>query len=504
MKRFNFEGRRLSKPTVLGAMALILGLGIINQSCSGGGSSSGGGGGGSSVNSLAFPNDLAVASPTASSSTLMMGYSNDLGAFAIDSGAKASDKKQAMEQVLSNSNGAGCSIAITTIAPTNATCYGPQLSYQNHPDGTASGNCPGSAPFSSYPCLPTGDLGIWTATESTGEACAAAELNSRIKGVASQVDAGLFTMAGMICALKLSGQSEPTLGNTVDLTSSLSGKITIDGQVVSLTSATITATTATAGTAYVSQILGTTNSGTKVYSIRLKHIPTNSDNSTYTGKLSISKIQAGAPGQVDATSILYNKSSASSTIYELRSANFSGSSTDPYVSSTNKSVKLTTGWANNANYIITQYDPSTFTGNVLYAWQAGSGDSHTRVFNANISGTTNPTGTAYFGFGPNFGSGSGYGSITGMICNWAGPGNSHTPVTKVQKQTMTTSGGKFVVSTSNITYDPVNACESNSGTFQYSTNATTWTTANTTTENLVSQSEVASNITAPTAPTDVD
>ena len=50
-----------------------------------------------------------------------------------------------------------------------------------------------------------------------------------------------------------------------------------------------------------------------------------------------------------------------------------------------------------------------------------------------------------------------------MICNWAGPGNQHTGITKLQKQTMTMTGGKFVVGTNNITYTPSNDCSNNVG-----------------------------------------
>jgi hypothetical protein len=101
-------------------------------------------------------------------------------------------------------------------------------------------------------------------------------------------------------------------------------------------------------------------------------------------------------------------------------------------------------------------------------------------------------------------SSTGLGTISGMICNWAGPGNSHTPVNYVQKQTLTLTSSKFVASNSLITYDPVNSCESSDTTFSYTGPAGTSITADTTTMNLVGLSEVSANITAPTAPANVD
>ena len=148
---------------------------------------------------------------------------------------------------------------------------------------------------------------------------------------------------------------------------------------------------------------------------------------------------------------------------------------------------------------------SDYTGQFAYAWQAGNGDSHTRAMNliiSNFSGT--PAGTGFFGFGPQVQVGAG--GIQGMICQWSQSGNVHSPeAAKVQKQKITFSGGKFIVSGStNTTFDPVPACET-------AVNMPmTWGTSgtrnsNTTTENLAPLSEVATTFgTLPTAPTTVD
>ena len=90
-----------------------------------------------------------------------------------------------------------------------------------------------------------------------------------------------------------------------------------------------------------------------------------------------------------------------------------------------------------------------------------------------------------------------------MICNWAGPGSSHTPVSKVQKQIMTRSSTYFTATTSYLTYDPVNACDSSSG-MTYNKSGQSAITDSTTTSNLVNLSDWTSNMTNVTAPTDVD
>ncbi len=176
-----------------------------------------------------------------------------------------------------------------------------------------------------------------------------------------------------------------------------------------------------------------------------------------------------------------------------------------WVSESDFTTNITSGWQNNANYLLANYDPSTGVGSYQYAWQAGSGDSHSRVFNASITNSDSVTsGVAYFGFGPNMSSSSGLGTMSGMICNWAGPSNSHTPISKVQKQTMTSNGTLFSATTSMITYDPVNSCDSNTSGFSFTGSSGTAITADTTTNNLVDVSEVSTNVTAPTKPSNVD
>ena len=54
------------------------------------------------------------------------------------------------------------------------------------------------------------------------------------------------------------------------------------------------------------------------------------------------------------------------------------------------------------------------------------------------------------------------GNMLGLICNWAGPGNSHVPQSYFQSQgaTLTASATAWSLGTSKITYAPANSCSS--------------------------------------------
>lgn len=451
----------------------------------------------------AFPLGLSIASPTASSSTSSQALAE--GKLAVTSTSTAAEKNTAVEAVL---GGSSCAVSLNLLSADKADCYGPQVTYANHPSGHLN--------------APSGDLGIWDASVASGEACSADQLNKRLQGVSSMVDTGIFATAGLICAAKAAGSDLPAVGATLTLTTNMSGLVTVNGTALTISTATLARTTddSDGNAVYVTTIVGT--AGTNTYTIRVKHIPTSTDNSTYKGKLSIAigdstnftqgnnctNITGAAAGTTTGTSILYSKS-ATAVVYQLKNAQFCGNNVDPYVSSTDKTVDLTAkasntnvdGWANNANYLLASYHPTTFVGTFKLAWQAGQNDGKTRTFNAV---TTTNGGTAYFGFGADIAATTGVGDITGIHCNWLSGLASGVSTAKAQKQTMTVSSGKFVASTSNITFDPVDSCESSSSTFTVTPSGGTARAANTTTMDLVDVTEISSNISTVTAPTNVD
>lgn len=481
-----------------------LALSISILSCSSASST-----GATTLLATAFPEDLAFSSPTAPRPAIVMARSME-GIFSPDPSDSAAEKKALLEAII---KGSDCSVALNILNSTNANCYGPTLTYSGHPDGLDG------AP------LPGGDLGIWQATETGTESCSAAQLNQRIKGVASQVDAGMFAVAGMLCVAKSAGSSLPALaGSSVDLTADMAGKLIINSSSATVSSATLARVADVSGfPVYVSSIQAT--QGTTTYNFRMKHVLTATDESTFRGKLTISVAaddglkpgncsSSSETGNTQAVSIVYEKSAASMMATELRSAQYCGAMADPYKASHDYTVDLTkkltgglqTGWANNANYINTQFNTSSGAGTYQYAWQAGMTDSHARVFNLKID-SLGSNAKAFFGFGNNM-SNSTLGNILGMICNWAGPGNVHSPTAEVQSQDLALIGGVWTATASHITYDPVNACESSTGTFSYN-----WSiggtpgsaTDNATTKDLTALSEVTVAIpTYPTAPADVD
>ena len=127
---------------------------------------------------------------------------------------------------------------------------------------------------------------------------------------------------------------------------------------------------------------------------------------------------------------------------------------------------------------------------MTFAWQAGTGDSHSRAFNARtLNDGTNNVGYAWYGFADKFDQTGGSHTdavIDKMICNWAGPGGDHNVSnTNAQAQKITlNSSNVWAVSEDKITYAPVNSCTyDGTGTFAYGT------TSSDTTDALISNLE---------------
>lgn len=514
----------------------------------------------SSALAVTFPSDLALASPTASSSaSASLNALKKVEASELEADADYLTKKAAIEDLLSGeaTTVEDCAFTLNLLTNTNnASCYGPTITYTNHPNATTKDSNTTDADAANSPndtdgdgSLPGGDTGIWRSTvDGTTEACAAGQANAKISGIATQVDSAMLAMASMICIADVSGLALPAEGASLDLTTQVASGFSTNDVGLTVTSATLARDDddADGNAVYLANLVGTgtTAAGSaQTVAVRLKHIPTTADNSTYKGKLSFtvstddgtkpgncSQMGVTVTGQTDAVSIGYEKTSTSSLTYELNSGNFCGKEADPYVSTTNFTVDSSkrlqapttvTGWGNNYNYALFNYNPSDGTGDFQFAWQAGAGDGNTRVMNVSVEtsgGVT--TGTAFFGFGPAVFE-TDAGTIDRMICNWAGPNgavpaNQHTGVAFAQKQVMTldATSGLFIPSSSNITYAPtmtygtVSACNSD-GT-DGSGNTFTFTddkgnaVSTSVTNNLVAVSTIATSVSAPTPPTDVD
>lgn len=451
----------------------------------------GGGSSGGSENdddeATSFPTGLAVASPTARS---------DSGAARIIAGAVApaiatsSQYEWASELIAAVLNGTtqpadAFDPEMLMRTATNANCYGPTLDYADHPDYVSGTDQDGE--------LPSGDLGIWKDTDVDGNACATAELNQQLGGVSNRATMGLVALASMLHVANDDGVAMPAAGASINLLTNMNAA---GIPSVMFTQATL-ALSADGGT--WSYDLGFTyaqpsgGGGTvdRTVELSLDHTPTS--DSVYRGIMTY-RVEADAmggncgmvvSGATNNGTLYYNRTSATAIFVNAREGGYcgdvaaevaadtdiDGTSTYQFLNPADKFDELSNpnGWANNFNMFSAAFNPSTLEGDYVYAWQAGMGDSHARVLQLSMNANA-ADGEAYFGFGDAIDTTDG--SILGMICNWAGPGNTHTPQPYAQRQffTYNTTLGVFEIGTgaSDIVYAPTNTClYDGTGTFDY-------------------------------------
>ena len=149
-----------------------------------------------------FPTNFAVASPLASESSSSSSSLSSLINLQVTADTfEDIDFTSAVDRINNLLNGSteNCEPLISPILfdPALADCFGPRVIYDGLPDAPLGDPDSGTTP--------PGDLMIWLETNSTAtnnptEACSAAQLNSRLKGVAQHVNAGIEGFASMICA----------------------------------------------------------------------------------------------------------------------------------------------------------------------------------------------------------------------------------------------------------------------------------------------------------------
>jgi hypothetical protein len=499
--------------------AAVLGV----TGCLGGGGSKDSGtttGGGTISGSSVFPSGLAVTSPTARSTT----SSTRIVAAAMVSpneAAAVSGSHYQQATKIINDLLAGTADPKLVFDPrnffetaTNANCYGPTLKFTGHPEYVALTppppmGSPGSSPDGE---LPSGDLGIWKELEGT-QACAAAELNSRMKGVSSRTLMGLMGLASMIAVANKNSLALPTAGTSLDLKSYMSA---LGLSNITFTTATLALDTTGTIWSYTLALTANDRDGkSQDVSLTLTHKPGSSE-TVYEGLLnySVTGSEFGgsgncnsdipgpgpgpapgpgpmATGDTESTmnGTLYYTRSASGVVVNSREGGYCGKGIiaptvadsgvntvgyllldpsvlyDPTVSDTTHS---TSGWANNFSIMAGKFNPATMQGDYVYAWQAGKGDGFTRTFQMHVNADA-ATGDAYFGFGKELGTTDG--SIDGMICNWAGPGATKAQQDYAQHQPIKfdATAKEFVVDTagSQITFAPTSSCAYEGGGFMY-------------------------------------
>ncbi len=437
-----------------------------------------GAGGDASVvdNSFAIP-AMAIASPLASDSTRETHMvERDDEESEVKPFAKV---KEELKDILKAETPAACfaDLGFKTFNKP-LLCYGPVLVVENHPDGnfTSGSPCPPGvssptgAPGSNDGCLPSGDAGMWTATEgATTEACGAAKANELVGDVAVTINKALKFMAAMTCVSEIAGKALPAEGTSLDLKAEVEAGFT--GATV--TTATITRKPDYTGTTdpVYELVLEAAVSG-KSFKITLVNSTASADK--FRGR--IYGYHSVGVNQYRGFSALYEQSSTT----DLRVVSRMG------ITPTSAGTALYTadgdydfavwsgiGGAQNARYLFANLDPSTGLGTFNFSWQAGTIDAFARTFQATASRSGGAdAGYAYFGFGPDVADVS-VGTIGGMCCSWAGPatagadcmeGTLNTTDRQGQSFSRSVATDPFTPTASFLLYAPVKVCSSLSGT----------------------------------------
>jgi len=367
-------------------------------------------------------------------------------------------------------------------SPANVLCFGPSISYTDHPDG-GSGSMPG------------GDLGIWNHS-FMGEACAAAKLNSLVHDVSGLVGSAMGMAASLACHAHFDGRdADIGEGESHDLADLYHGKVGEHSSALTIEKAIIQHEGTHSDHPIISSIFeisiggehGGALDGGKI-GVRVSH---GEKDDGFFGKINISIIHADgfhqfgtsctSAGQVEgergpkklAYSVLYKKSDSGTIQYRMRRAYFCKPGDHAF--DEHGFLDFNGKWSADALEITMENDTTTGLGTVRSVWQAGPNDGATRVFLARLK--DDYTGTAFFGFGNDLESSEGDtdfpGRMYGMHCNWLLGGGAlgpFEPVVQRQKIVLDEDSGNWVIESSNIRYAPTNDCSYDGlGTFTYST-----------------------------------
>lgn len=434
-----------------------------------------------------YPEEFAVTSPLETSSEFTTNLPT-LVRNSVTSQPTGSARVAAIERIndilsatgtASGSDASICAPLLKTLLmdADDATCYGPSVAYEKHPDFTPPEFAPQNYEDGE---LPPGDVGIWTETEDgTDQACAAAQLNHRMRSVAYKSQAAMETFASLVCV----ANDKPAAGETLTLTDSMNSMATSAGLDAVFSLATLSAETTADGLTYsydVEFVYTDTAGDAHPVVLRMSYTPAATDTTTYQGQFSYligdnqSLDDAGCPSSddfFDAGSVVYTRDGSERIRFEARQAGYcssSGSSFDPIgddglLDTSEESATNPNGWQHNFTVTLADYSPTTEVGNFVLAWQAGSDDGNSRVANVTLNeseGEGTLSGDAWFGYGDDIASFDG--SIKGIICNWAGPGSTHTLQNHAQHQGIvfdaTAEAFTSTADTLNIGYAPTNSC----------------------------------------------
>lgn len=336
----------------------------------------------------------------------------------------------------------------------HAKCFGPSVSYTNHPDTNQNGN------------FGNGDLGMFWDTaepeESTGEACSARVANNLMKNLSSYGNTAIGMQAMVACVLRLSGEGSPAVGETIDGTSAMDA-VDTSNRDFSIETASITRNEdSTEGPVFVSSITGTLKDVprnlNKSFELTHKHTPLTDDNSEYIGRIQFI-IKEFEDSRDAVISLAYDFDGAN-VRYRYRQAQTNQANAQAFEDNVGELTPDNSlrGWTE----VISNMDTYGF-GKVSFVWQTFD----LLVFNAETK--DDGTGTAYFGHNSvddaPLGSSDSH-TIKGLRCFPVNPPPAGSQVYSdfVQKQGLkfSESSGSWEAVTSSIQFAPTDSCSWNS------------------------------------------
>lgn len=374
---------------------------------------------------------------------------------------------------------------------TNANCYGPSMKYDTHEDAVSG---PGT--------LPSGDLGIWLEYEGA-QPCVAAQLSRRVRGVKAQTLQGLLMMAAMRRSVTTSTSlTMPTASASIDLTVEFEAMLRGHAQFAAFDVGVASISRDVTGNIYTYRLTldnGLTGAAAKSGEVIMIHAP-GATSAAFSGVMQVSAfgLSSDAPlacsDVIDSASGMYQTANVGTLKYNRdgtavsfnhRSGTYcghpasfaasafgaavatytAGGELDPAVAVTGGVRGTTRGWRASFSRFAGDFNLDHLDGDFRYAWQAGPQDGNSRMLALDTTFNTVTevrTLKGYFAYGADIKLTND--DMLGMICNWAGPGNSHVTGLQFQSQTaeLAATGAEFVIPSggSKITFAPTRSCNS--------------------------------------------
>lgn len=241
-------------------------------------------------------------------------------------------------------------------------CYGPSISYENHPDGIPEDGT-----------LPGGDLGLWFETNTEGNACVVAQLNSRMQGMELQFHEALVVAATLIGVADNAGVL-PAAGSSSDVTAELAAAWT----TVTVSNASLAlAADGTWSYSVTFTYVSPTTSKSYTTTVRLSHTP-GATADQYSGLLSFQSdgddedfggMNCGSIERTLNGSLAYERTASTTMNTQVRTGTFCGAGVDGRAADGSidptlgyDATSAPNGWSENFAIFTANFDPETLGG----------------------------------------------------------------------------------------------------------------------------------------------